>query len=521
MKLRKGAERKTDRHHARRHQGRLLALGLLAVLPALTMAAGTLATTPVLAQEPQHEKVGPFEPPRSVAPLAKALSKAVVNISTLHRRKPPMLSPHGKKGPFDDEFRKFFERRGERKTPSPHRGRRPAALGSGFIIDPKGIVVTNNHVIEGADEIYVVLQDGTRLKARLKGRDPKTDLAVLEVKPKEPLPYVVFGDSDTAEVGDWVMAIGNPFGLGGTVTLGIISARNRDINAGPYDDFIQTDAAINKGNSGGPLFNMKGEVIGVNSAILSPTGGSVGIGFSIPANLAKKVVAQLIEFGETRRGWLGVRIQTITEDLAAGLGLDRPRGALVADVTKGGPADKAGIKPRDVIIAFDGVEVKRMRDLPRIVAETPVGKVVVVRILRDGRELELKVKLGRLEEGEKLMAAQEKAKEKEKTAEAELLGMTLAPLDEARRKALKVPEKVKEGVVVLKVTPGSDAEKKGMMRGDVITEAGGRKVKSPQDIAARIKAYRKKGRKAIEMLVLRKAADYEPRFVAVWIEKKD
>jgi serine protease Do len=491
---------------------------LLALIMLATAAMPALAPRSAHAQQPQHEKVGPFEPPRTVAPLARALSKAVVNISTLHRRRAPVISPHGPKGPFDEDFRKFFERRGERKTPSPHRGRRPAALGSGFIIDPKGIVVTNNHVIEGADEIFVVLQDGTRLKARLRGRDPKTDLAVLEVSSEKPLPYVVFGDSDTAEVGDWVMAIGNPFGLGGSVTLGIISARNRDINAGPYDDFIQTDAAINKGNSGGPLFNMRGEVIGVNSAILSPTGGSVGIGFSIPSNLARKVVAQLIEFGETRRGWLGVRIQTITEDLAAGLGLDRPRGALVADVTKGGPADKAGIKPRDVIIAFDGVEIKRMRDLPRIVAETPVGKEVVVRILRDGREMEVKVTLGRLEEGEKLMAAQEKA-EKEKAAETELLGMKLAPLDETRRKALKIPDKVREGVVVLDVTPGSDAEKKGLAPGDVITEAGGRKVTTPKDIAARVEAYRRKGRKAIEMLLLRKASDYEPRFVAIWIAK--
>ena len=493
----------------------------------LVMAAGVMAMTAVVAanvmtvaasaQQPQNRFVKDFEPPRSVAPLARVLSRAVVNISTLRRR--AAVKPPKSGGPFDDEFRKFFEKKGERKTPSPHGGRRPAALGSGFVIDPGGTVVTNNHVIEGADEIYVVLQDGTRLKATLRGRDPKTDLAVLTVKPKKPLPYVVFGDSDRAEVGDWVLAIGNPFGLGGSVRLGIISARNRDINAGPYDDFIQTDAAINKGNSGGPLFNMAGEVIGVNSAILSPTGGSVGIGFSIPSNLAKKVVAQLVKFGETRRGWLGVRIQTITEDLAAGLGLKEPRGALVAEVTRGGPAEKAGIRPRDVIIAFDGTEVRRMRDLPRLVAETPVGKEVVVKVLRDGRPLELKVRLGRLEDGEKLMK-KAGGKKGESGGVATLLDMKLARLDDAWRRRLKIPAKIGKGVVVLAVRPGSDAEKKGMARGDVITEAGGRPVSSPVDIAERIATYRRKGRKAIEMLVMRRSAEYEPRFVAIWIARE-
>ncbi len=494
--------------------------------PAALMVAGFVigsltAAEPVRAQEPQNRLVENFEAPRSVAPLAKVLSKAVVNISTTMKRKMPLVNPHGKNGPFGDEFRKFFERRGGRMPPE-HKRRRASALGSGFIIDPKGIVITNNHVIEGADEIIVNLQDGTRLKATLRGRDPKTDLAVLVVKPSRPLPYVEFGDSDKVEVGDWVLAIGNPFGLGGTVTLGIVSARNRDINAGPYDDFIQTDAAINKGNSGGPLFNMKGQVVGVNSAILSPSGGSVGIGFSIPSNLAKKVVAQLVKYGETRRGWLGVRIQTVTEDLAEGLGLKKPMGALVADVTKGGPADRAGLRPRDVIVEFNGVKVEKMRDLPRIVAETPVGAEVVVKILRDGKPLDIKVTLGRLEKAEKMMrkAAREKGKAGVGEKTKVLLGMKLGPLDDAARKRHKIPEKVKKGVVVLSVKPGADAEKKGLAAGDVILEAGNVEVSMPADVEKQIEAFRKKGRKAIPFLVLRKAAGYDPRFIALWLKAK-
>ncbi len=493
-------------------------------LPATLMAAGFVAVSlagapPARAQEPQNRLVENFQAPRSVAPLARVLSKAVVNISTTMKRKAPLVNPHGKGGPFGDEFRKFFERRGG-KMPPEHKRRRASALGSGFIIDPKGIVITNNHVIEGADEIIVNLQDGTRLKATLRGRDPKTDLAVLVVKPKKPLPYVEFGDSDGIEVGDWVLAIGNPFGLGGSVTLGIVSARNRDINAGPYDDFIQTDAAINKGNSGGPLFNMKGEVVGVNSAILSPSGGSVGIGFSIPSNLAKKVVAQLVKYGETRRGWLGVRIQTVTEDLAEGLGLEKPMGALVADVTKGGPADRAGLRPRDVIVEFNGVKVEKMRDLPRIVAETPVGAEVVVKVVRDGKPLDIKVTLGRLEKAEEMRKASKKAAppaEKKKTTKT-LLGMELGPLDDAARKRHRIPEKVKKGVLVLSVKAGTDAEKKGLAAGDVILEAGNVEVATPGDVERQIGAFRKKGRKAIPFLVLRKAAGYDPRFIALWLK---
>ncbi len=487
----------------------------------LCLALGLIAALPAAAQEPQSAKVTDFQPPRSLAPLARELKKAVVNISTTFRRKAMLRGPH-RGAPFDEQFRKFFERKGG-KIPNDRMHRKASALGSGFIIDPKGIVITNNHVIKGADEIIVRLSDGTRLKAKLRGRDPKTDIAVLEVKPEKPLPYVSFGDSDKTEVGDWVLAIGNPFGLGGTVTLGIVSARGRDIRSGPYDDYIQTDAAINKGNSGGPLFNMKGEVVGVNSAILSPSGGSVGIGFSIPSNLARKVVDQLVKYGETRRGWLGVRIQTVTKDLAEGLGLEAPEGALVAEVTKGGPAEKAGMKMRDVIVEFNGVKVKRMRDLPRIVAETPVGAEVIVKVIRDGKPLEIRVTLGRLEKAGQTAGAAKDEKDKGESAAPEtmsLLGMKLAPLDAAARKRFSVPDTVKRGVVVLSVKEDSDADRKGLAPGDVIQEAGGAQVTRPGDIAERIRLYGKKKRKAIPLLVLRKAAGFDPRFIALWLKKR-
>ncbi len=464
----------------------------------------------------QSSGLADFRGPPSLAPLAERLSRAVVNISAAVKSK-KTEADGGRKS--DDPFR-FFDRKRGKPMPPGHPPRR-ASLGSGFIIHPAGVIVTNNHVIENADEIIVRLPDGTRLKARVRGRDPKTDIAVLIVEPKRPLPWVEFGNSDDVKVGDWVLAIGNPFGLGGTVTTGIVSARNRDINAGPYDDFIQTDAAINKGNSGGPLFDMKGRVIGVNSAILSPTGGSVGIGFAIPANLAKQVVAQLVEYGETRRGWLGVRIQTITEELAEGLGLKSPEGALVAEVTPGGPAEKAGIKPRDVIIEFNGQRVRKMRELPRIVAETPVGREVVVKVIRDGRELELKVTLGRLEEAEKKGLLKKKARkpeDREKAGPVKLLGMELMALSAELRKQHGVPASVKHGLVVLKVDPAAQAAEKGVMPGDVIAEAGGMELKTTNDLKKAIDKVKNMGRKAIPLLVLRKAGNYEPQFIALKLQ---
>jgi serine protease Do len=324
--------------------------------------------------------------PASVAPIAEKLTDAVVNISTNQNLKGPDGAPLPKvpKGaPFEEFFEDFFNRKGGR-GPSEQK---VTAQGSGFVIDGKeGLVVTNNHVIEGADEIIINFADGSKLKVeKIIGKDTKTDLALLKVSPKKPLAEVAFGSSARLKVGDWVMAIGNPFGLGGSVSVGIISAKQRDINTGPYDDYLQTDAAINKGNSGGPLFNMDGEVIGVNTAIISPTGYSIGIGFAVPSDAAVVVIDQLRQFGETRRGWLGVNIQSVTEDLAEVYGVKENTGALVSSVAAEGPAAKAGIQEGDVIIKFDGKEVNSMRGLPRIVAQTQIGKEVEVELVRKGQ----------------------------------------------------------------------------------------------------------------------------------------
>ena len=373
----------------------MLALGV-----AFSPVAASLAPTAAFAKGPD-----------SLADLAAAVSDAVVNISASQtvedkRAGVPNL-PQGT--PFDDLFEEFFRRRqqqgenggGGAPAPAP-RQRKSSSLGSGFVIDSSGIIITNNHVIADANEITVIFTDGQKLTAEVVGKDAKVDVAVLRVKPDKPLKAVKFGDSDKSRVGDWVLAVGNPFGLGGTVTAGIVSARNRNIDSGPYDSYIQTDAAINKGNSGGPLFNMDGDVIGINTAILSPTGGSVGIGFANPATTVLPVIEQLRQFGETRRGWLGVRIQNVDDQTAESLDLGKARGALVAGVDDKGPAKPAGVKNGDVIIKFDGKDVKTSSDLPKIVAQTPVGKDVVVTVIRGGKETELKVKLGRLEEGEKL-----------------------------------------------------------------------------------------------------------------------
>src|SRR5690606_20621311 len=355
------------------------------------------------------------------------------------------------------------------------------SLGSGFIIDAEeGIVVTNNHVIADADEIEVNFADGGKLKAELVGTDPKTDLAVLKVDPSlRRLKQVEFGDSTAIRIGDWVMAIGNPFGLGGSVSIGIVSARGRDIQSGPYDDFIQTDAAINRGNSGGPLFDMNGRVIGINTAIISPSGGSIGIGFSIPSQLALNVISQLREFGETRRGWLGVRIQPVTDEIAESLGMQRAMGALVAGVMQGGPVDDGTIQPGDVIVRFDGKQINAMRDLPRIVAESPVGKAVDVVIIRKGEEQTVAVTLGRLEDSdEAALEESEAAPDDAPLAAAAVLGMTIAELDEATRQTFEIAPEV-SGVVITEVEAGSPAEERGILAGDVITEIAQEAVSSP------------------------------------------
>lgn len=449
-----------------------------------------LGVEPATAQELQAPPSSGL--PGSFADLSDILSPAVVNISTAQ-----MLEAGpgiGEGSPLEDLFRDLYPEDGG-KAP-----RRVQSLGSGFVIDPSGIVVTNNHVILDADEITVTFPDGLTLEAEVVGVDPQTDVAVVKISHDEPLPYVSFADSDKARVGDWVLAIGNPFGFSGSVSAGIISARNRDINAGPYDDFIQTDAAINRGNSGGPLFNMEGEVVGVNTAIISPTGGSIGIGFSVPSNLVKRMVAQLQEFGAVRRGWLGVRVQTVNDELADALGLARPEGALVAEVTPGGPADQAGIEPGDVIIDFDGQPVREMRDLPRMVADTTIDESVPITIIRDGEEMALEAMIGLLtEEGEPapLDISPEDAPE---TVEFADLGLSISTLSDLGRAEYGIPEGV-TGVLVVTVAAGGQAAEKGLGAGDVIVEAGQKSVESPEEVEAIIEAARAAGRRSVLFLV--------------------
>jgi serine protease Do len=381
--------------------------------------------------------------------------------------------------------------------------RRAQSLGSGFIIDPSGIVVTNNHVIDGADEITVILHDDTSLKATLIGRDERSDIAVLQVHSDKPLPALSFGDSDKERVGDWVLAIGNPFGLGGSVTAGIVSARGRNIEQGPYDNFIQTDAPINKGNSGGPLFNMDGEVIGINTAIYSPSGGSIGIGFAIPANMAKTVVEQLRKFGHARRGWLGVRIQQVTPDIAESLGLKEPSGAMVAGVNGDGPADKAKVQNGDIILKFNDQDVKEMRNLPRIVAETDIGKQVPIVVWRNGKEVTLTATVGEMPEDDttKVAAATPSGKPAPaKPLELSGLGLKLAPITPDARDKYQLGQDQK-GVVITEVVPGTPAADKGLKAGDVIVEVQQEEVNSPTDVQERVDRVRKSSRKSVLMLV--------------------
>ena len=458
--------------------------------------AGLLAVSAPAIGAPQAAFARPA--PDSFADLAAKLLPMVVNIATTQTLKAtgagaelPKLPPGS---PLEDLFKDLL-------GPGQNVPRHVTSLGSGFIIDPSGLVVTNNHVIEDADQITVTLNDGRSFPARLLGRDDKTDLALLKISSKSPLPSAQWGDSDRARVGDWVMAIGNPFGLGSTVTAGIVSARNRDINAGPYDDFIQTDAPINRGNSGGPLFDMDGNVVGVNSAIFSPSGGSVGIAFSIPSNLARDVIDQLRKFGVTRRGWLGVRIQQVTPDIAQGLGLPNASGALVADVTANGPAAKGGIRNGDVVTAFDGKTVADSRALPRIVAETAVGRTVSVDILRKGKKQTLKVVVGKLDDGARPVAAQKPAPAKPRTKVSQL-GLSLAPIDDAARGRFHLAKNVK-GVVVTAVEPESPAAEKSFQPGDVIVEVQNEPVSSPADVLKHFDADTKAGRKIELMLVNR------------------
>ena len=445
--------------------------------------------------------------PESLAPLAEQISPSVVNITTSTvvegRTGPQGIVPEG--SPFEDFFREFQDRNGQGDRP-----RRSSALGSGFVISEDGYIVTNNHVIEGADEILIEFFNGDELEAELVGTDPNTDIALLKVTADEALPHVPFGNSDTARVGDWVIAMGNPLGQGFSVSAGIVSARNRALS-GTYDDYIQTDAAINRGNSGGPLFNMDGEVIGVNTAILSPNGGSIGIGFSMASNVVTRVVDQLQEFGETRRGWLGVRIQDVTEDIAEAIGLEEVAGALVTSVPEG-PALEAGMQDGDVILNFAGVDVADTRGLVRQVGNSPVGETVRVVVFRDGDTVTLRVTLGRREEAEgavPAVAATPDAPAEPQTKD--VLGLTLSSLTDELREQLSVGED-QQGLAVTDVDETSEAYEKGLRAGDVITEAGQQKVTSIEDFETRLQEVKDAGRKSL-LLLVRRAGD--PRFVAL------
>jgi serine protease Do len=456
--------------------------------------------------------------PESFAPLVERVADAVVNISASQTvdasRTVPMPNvPPG----LDEFFNDFFNRRGNGDN-APPRQRKSNSLGSGFVIDSSGIVVTNNHVIADANEITVNFNDGTKLKAELIGRDTKIDLAVLRVKPDKPLVAVKFGDSETAKVGDWVIAIGNPFGFSSSVSAGIVSARNRQIG-GQYDSYIQTDAAINKGNSGGPLFNMDGEVIGINTAIISPSGGSVGIGFSVPASLAAPVVQQLREFGETRRGWLGVRIQNVDDEMASALGIGKARGALVAGVDEKGPAKPAGIETGDVIVKFDNQDVKSSNDLPRIVANTPIDKEVEVVIIRTGKEQVKTVKVGKLENDDK-QASNTKPDNDGPNVKHSALGLELSNLTDGLRKRYSIKEGDK-GVIVPRVDPDSEAARKRLQPGDVITDitvdAVQEQVSTPRDVTDKIEKLKKNG-KTSALLSVVALQDSTMRFVIVSFE---
>ncbi|MBM3585165.1 MAG: Do family serine endopeptidase [Alphaproteobacteria bacterium] len=451
--------------------------------------------------------------PESFADLAEQLMPAVVNIATsqlMQQSDMPEMPQFPEGSPFKEFFEEFFNQQRQRNGEEPTR--RATSLGSGFIIDAAGYVVTNNHVIAEADEIKVVLNDDTELKAEVVGRDPKTDLALLKVESEKSLPFVSFGDSDTVRVGDWVLAIGNPFGFGNTVTAGIISARSRDLDAGPYDDFLQTDAPINRGNSGGPLFNLDGKVIGINTAIFSPSGGSVGIGFATPARLAEHVIGQLRQSGRVQRGWLGVRIQSVDEDIAEGFGLSEPTGALVASVTAGGPAEQAGIVAGDVIVSFDGKPIPTMRMLPRVVAETDVGKAVKVEIVRQGERLTFDVTLGEMPADDELAALEAGPEVAPSAPQAvEALGMTLGDLTE-EAKAQYGLDPGATGAVVTAVDPNSAAAAAAIAEGDLIMDVQQRRIAVAADVARIVDEAKAGAAKKIVVLVDRAG---DRRFVAL------
>src|SRR5579884_370289 len=484
----------------RARRGALAALGL----------GATLALSPlVMAENPPAPQITGEAPRPSFAPLVKRVLPAVVNISVTEKPAGEQMSGdvfgNSPGGPFDEFLRRFFERHGLEPHdfpggPPDESGVKRIALGSGFIIDPEGHIVTNNHVIGEAAKVEVILQDNSRYTAKIVGRDSRTDIAVLKIDAGRPLPYVTFGDSNAAQVGDWVVAVGNPFGLGGSVTTGIISARGRDIHAGQFDDFLQIDAPINRGNSGGPTFNLDGQVIGINTAIYSPNGGSVGIGFAIPSNAAKPVVEQLEKYGKVTRGWLGVQIQQVTPAIAASLGLPNENGALIALVTRHSPGARAGLRQGDVILSFNGHPVKELRDLPRLVAAAAPNSEASLEVWRDGHRITLQAKLGEYPNTPQLASAQGSRPEEETRAFA--LGMHLAPLTERLRHELRLGKDV-HGVVITGVDSGSPADDVGLSEGDVVVSIDQQPVDTPEQAVKKLHEAEKSPRKSALLLLNR------------------
>jgi serine protease Do len=490
--------------------------------PGFALAVG-LAVLSMLGASFWPEAARAGHAPDSFADLAAQVSDAVVNISATQTFEDKSASgePELEPGtPFDDLFNEFFRHQqqggDDDQLSRPHE-RRSNSLGSGFVIDPSGIIITNNHVIADSTDVTVIFTDGTKLKADVIGKDTKVDVAVLKVKSDKPLKAVKFGDSDKMRVGDWVIAVGNPFGLGGSVTAGIVSARNRDIDSGPYDNYIQTDASINKGNSGGPLFDMDGDVIGINTAILSPSGGSIGIGFATPSNTVAPIIDQLRKYGETRRGWLGVRIQPIDDSIAESLNLGAVRGALVAGTDANGPAAEAGIQTGDVIVKFDGDDIKESHELPKLVASTPVGKSVNVVIVRKGQELTKSVTLGRLEDSEKLASLEVPEPDKSVPDQAveRAFGMEFSSLNDSSRLKFSIKDSITTGVVVVGVDSDSPAAQKNIRPGEVVLEINQEPVSNPADVAKKMQALKDAGKKLALLLIA--SAQGEERFVALGI----
>jgi serine protease Do len=476
------------------------------------------------------EQTAPAVPHQSFAPLVKKVSPAVVNISVTEKSDVEGLSermPDQFRGsPFDDFLRRFFEQHnaeGQGQLPlRPFRGgpdlqeggAKRIALGSGFIVDPSGYLVTNNHVVGEAAKVEVTLQDNSKYTAQIVGRDPRTDIAVLKIKADKPLPAVSFGDSNAAQVGDWVIAVGNPFGLGGSVTTGIISARGRDIHTGQFDDFLQIDAPINRGNSGGPTFNLNGEVIGINTAIYSPNGGSVGIGFAVPSNVAKQVVNQLESHGKVARGWLGVQIQEVTPAIAASLGLHDEHGALVSVVTPNSPGAEAGLKQGDIVLSFNGSEVKQLRDLPRLVAAVPPGSTATLGIWRSGQSTDLQVKLGDAPENPQIAAAADQPSREDR---ADAAGLHLAPLTNDLRRELRLGRDV-HGVFITGIDGGSVAEGGGLKRGDILVSINQQPVNTPEQAAARLQEIAKSPQKSALLLLNRHGVS---QYVGINLDKNE